>query len=807
MVLTDETFSPLHMITLPTEEDIRHLATLSCMPAQDMKDRFEDVTKKLGQWLETAHMITFTIEQSVKRGDNMDSHTVQPLESMAVNTVQPLIRLLSDTLDEIQQEQDEDIQDMMSMKLSLTKVQSEWSGLQQFIVSVKNLIDASNEKIMLRRLMENILLQIDDLSIMIFQFQEKKHIMQQQQQQVDTSAVTIATSIATTITFHAGATNKDANSSVREDGILLEIDNRVGPLFNNVEKVFNRMTSPDNPPEDSTGLLTRKHLLVQERWELLRLEIDELKAELKEDRWLAIFNQVADQVDNMMNGLNKTVDQCYLLIQQILKQHQATQGGNGYSLLSSLSATTHTTPSSSSSSSSSATTTIGNAISTPTDLREKLRSVEKNFEAKYKYYTPSISKMLTMLGNGIASRVTQASSSTIFYRHEEMLTKWNALKNTMDNLRRRELPEIMGYDTCSNFSDQSSSIISGWSRLSDRSSSDSNTTSSFSRGTPTPRNNHSNKYNRSLSPSIGHVMEESNSLLELTANMARSKSPFNNGQNRMVRSSPSPLFIDEQRHRAGLNDNSGRKTSTASPINGYYSSREPINASPSSITTRFMGNQLYMNKSVTTNNMRRQQFEDDGDDDIRQFLTPNNVTTTNSNGKQQQFVTSTTNMLQPPRMLKRSVTPNILSSTRHIRSNTPSFIPRPRTPNSKKMDSMRPRSSMARMNNTKLHHDQQQQQQHYFYKPDPKDPLDKAIALIVNRSPIPIQCSKKTGTAGDGKYFFGNELTPSLGGGKKIYTCKLMTYENSGRSKVLIRVGGGWQDLEIFLLEHTNLIG
>jgi hypothetical protein len=92
------------------------------------------------------------------------------------------------------------------------------------------------------------------------------------------------------------------------------------------------------------------------------------------------------------------------------------------------------------------------------------------------------------------------------------------------------------------------------------------------------------------------------------------------------------------------------------------------------------------------------------------------------------------------------------------------------------------------------------------YKPDPRDALDKEVANIVNRSPIPIQCSKKTGH-GDGKYYFGNELTPSLGGGKKIYTCKLMTYENSGRNKVLIRVGGGWQDLEIFLLEHMNLIG
>lgn len=141
------------------------------------------------------------------------------------------------------------------------------------------------------------------------------------------------------------------------------------------------------------------------------------------------------------------------------------------------------------------------------------------------------------------------------------------------------------------------------------------------------------------------------------------------------------------------------------------------------------------------------------------------------------------------------------------------MIPRPKTPTS---NALRPRSSMARITNmtrseSPFRPSTSSTAPHTAstatsYRPDPKDPLDKQVALIVNRSPIPIQCSKKAGTA-DGRYYFGNELTPSLGGGKKIYTCKLMTYENSGRNKVLIRVGGGWQDLEIFLLEHMNLIG
>jgi hypothetical protein len=96
------------------------------------------------------------------------------------------------------------------------------------------------------------------------------------------------------------------------------------------------------------------------------------------------------------------------------------------------------------------------------------------------------------------------------------------------------------------------------------------------------------------------------------------------------------------------------------------------------------------------------------------------------------------------------------------------------------------------------------------YVPDRKDPLDLEIARIINASPITIKCQRAP--QGQGRYYFGNELSPSLGGGKKVYTCKLMTYSgrrsnNTPLNKVLIRVGGGWQDLEIFFLEHMNLMG
>lgn len=109
------------------------------------------------------------------------------------------------------------------------------------------------------------------------------------------------------------------------------------------------------------------------------------------------------------------------------------------------------------------------------------------------------------------------------------------------------------------------------------------------------------------------------------------------------------------------------------------------------------------------------------------------------------------------------------------------------------------------------------------YIPDAKDPLDVEVAKIINGNPIRIICERG---GQSGRYYFGHELNPTPGGGRKLYTCKLMTYANrerrtngfgiqtashggnSGttRKKVLTRVGGGWIDLEIFLLEHHNLM-
>ncbi|ORZ17263.1 hypothetical protein BCR42DRAFT_465387 [Absidia repens] len=436
----------LHLDTLTSiEQDIHTLLERQEeLIYIDMVDMFDGIKKQLLEWMENAHLIIFTMEQKAKDGAIMSSTEVVPLqERMAkMESVMGYFTDISDSMDEKFDKIDDDTSTTlatkrMTVKMTMAKIQSEWSGLYHFMLSVTKQVETAYEKHELLVMMQNIMLDIDNLTSTIFLYQEKRHL-----------ALSTTTPIMTE-NGSGGDILSSNGDSLKDEALLSDLDQRVNPVFLAVEKVYARMNST-RPPGDDSGILVRKHRLVQEKWECLRIEIDELKDELKEDRWLAVFRQVADQVDTMINGLDKAVQECYNYIQQIFDWHDPAQqqhqsinntglsSPHSPSTLDKLSKTflrsfprNHHSSASITSSSSSA------SLTPPPFDREKFKSIEKNFEAKYTYYTPSIDRMLTMLGNGIASRTMKDSSTC--ERQSAMLSRWQKLKTAMDHLRMHDL--------------------------------------------------------------------------------------------------------------------------------------------------------------------------------------------------------------------------------------------------------------------------------------------------------------------------------------------------------------------------------
>ena len=58
----------------------------------------------------------------------------------------------------------------------------------------------------------------------------------------------------------------------------------------------------------------RKHSAMLSEWEALQKEIQVLREELKEDKWLTVFRTVTDQADGMMSSLEKAVNRCQVRV-------------------------------------------------------------------------------------------------------------------------------------------------------------------------------------------------------------------------------------------------------------------------------------------------------------------------------------------------------------------------------------------------------------------------------------------------------------------------------------------------------------
>ncbi|KAI0255916.1 hypothetical protein BJV78DRAFT_1279129 [Lactifluus subvellereus] len=103
---------------------------------------------------------------------------------------------------------------------------------------------------------------------------------------------------------------------------------------------------------------------------------------------------------------------------------------------------------------------------------------------------------------------------------------------------------------------------------------------------------------------------------------------------------------------------------------------------------------------------------------------------------------------------------------------------------------------------------------HVYTPGNPRDPLDAEVAAIVNsiahgllieRVDPPLKTIPREGEEVRAQYAFSNSLA------RKMVTCRLTTLSRAGAKgepstatkKVMVRVGGGWQDLQFYMLNRA----
>lgn len=811
-------FDQLGALPLPDREINDILNRHEALSLDDVIQRLDDIVRLMTGWLETAQMAVFTLEMEAKEDTNHDNHMPNDAGSLlelSFGRIEPFVSILNEISDIVidklddhesdnntgdkQQSQRHHQQKKLTTRMTINKIQSEYSGLQCCLASVLHLLDNALAERELTSLMEHVLQQIDDLLTTIFQVQERRHMYANN----DTSTP-----------LPPIADMDNASTTTESDQALVDIDNRIEPLFNQVQRIYTAMTS-NNPPADASGVLGRVHHKIQHRWEALRTEVDCLKQELKEERWLNVFRQVADQVDVMIDGLEKTVSQCHEVI------HQAQQA--------------YTDP------------TQGYRRTLHVDL-ERYKAAEKSFEAKHKYYTPSIDKMLGMLQDGIVAKMAGDNATT--RRFDGMKQRWISLKSTMDRLITRDLPEtdrlVFSHDPSSHVTpndvNMGARILTRQARL----------------GSVDAAMDH--RLRRSMSPSQR----------ETSAAIQQPRRPSSSLGRETSRLRPCASESSLLNPSARRNNGTHRRTKTPLRNNGIPpSGTESISSGDSLSTSSRRTDPSWLLEPPKHMPGRRTQSVDHGIPPNRPRTPVRRSKTPSSSDLRK---SSRTPITRPKSsMSHHHANDDQMTNTKTAhtlparRSMTPSFIPRPKTPTSRQQPSLipRPQSSIIfcspssstdetlvqspvperstssrirkkhsmpslRSNSRATHVPKTSSKQHQHsssydsdifsnknkresvYRPNTRDALDVEVARIVNACPIRIKCQKGSS---NGQYYFGNDLNL---GGRKLYTCKLMNYadrENSRRpstcskeNKVLVRVGGGWQDLEMFLLEHSNLM-
>ena len=692
-------------LSLPDKEIEQIFNSQGTLSIEESLDIFLTITSKISSWLESVHLALFSLEQNL---DNYDINDIYTLET-TVNQMAPTIHSLSDVNEIVLTAGVEEHE----TKMKVTKIQSEWSSLQHYLASVKQQILANKEQSDLIYAIERLYIQMDDVSVMIFDFQEKK-------QYTVIMSPTPSLSSHNDDLFSVGSSdsstlfNMTVNSiNSKEDSTIMKIDNAFETVLQAIQIIFTKMSQLE--PQKLTKKRFEK---LKDKWEQLQIERDEFKQEYKEVRWSIVFRRVSDQVDVMIDGLDKSVTQCYSFIQQIKSYRSLLR-------------------------------TSGSAI----DI-EKFKSINKSFEAKYKYYTPSIDRMLTILGNGILSRGSR--DFIIQQRHESMVQRWCHLKETMHELRLRDLLEA-------------ERIISN---------------DSIRYRTPEPTFAKTNTLQPPPSSLRGSISDSSS-----TSSLRKSRTPSRITRNESAQSRRDDFYEEDERHFGvdlmkyqtrgrRLSPHTMDRPSTTQDIRSMSGSRRGTPQQQQQVPLGFRS------KSSM------------GDLRADRVMSPS--------ARTRSITPSLIPRPKTPKEMSRATSPMIPQPKASVKAyQLPPVPPLPKyvtnSPLRKKqsMPTLRHKSSMMEISIN----------ENRAYRPDPKDALDVEVAHIINASPISIQCSR----AEQGKYYFGNELSLSSMGGKKLYTCKLMTYtDRKGgqikNNKVLVRVGGGWQDLEFFLLEHSSLM-
>ncbi|EMD38935.1 hypothetical protein CERSUDRAFT_112643 [Gelatoporia subvermispora B] len=267
---------------------------------------------------------------------------------------------------------------------------------------------------------------ISDIQTRIFEIQELRHKSQSSGDAANASSV-----------IDQSLSQLDERLETVAQGIK-SIDESLEPLLRRSDEAY-EVASEERAEH---AMILRKHAAVVAEWDASQKDIQVLREELKEDKWLTVFRTVTEQADGMMTSLEKAVNRC----QDFMFQMQRRGNDDAASFSSSTSSL---------------------RSDQPTRHQEMFTSLLESYEAKKKHYMPATTKVLSIIDKGVQDRVTK--NGECLRRHADSTKRWRNLRDRiartdaeMETLRQMLMGELTPSETSSSASGTTSQSKDGY---------------------------------------------------------------------------------------------------------------------------------------------------------------------------------------------------------------------------------------------------------------------------------------------------------------------------------------------------------
>ncbi|KAF9969250.1 hypothetical protein BGZ73_008502 [Actinomortierella ambigua] len=426
----------LKRLPVPYSDIYHALSAHDSIPLSALYKRFQSASSDLKVWLETAEMTVFGLQMDVGQEGATSKQDVGEID-VIMNRFQPNVDMLVELQERIESRYkadkeagslEDDVVDQPDMQETTKTIKTSWNSLKTALDRVKTELSSGKLRAELLTHMDNVLVDIDQICTKIDAFHSERSSLNATEEDVTSTLgpsspsnsrpsspqpSTASPSSSDTAAAPSTATAaKEAESAAKQRQLdtLADIDSRIELLISRIDfldaRVGSLPTDESSLGTESKDILKSRYQQVLVRWDDLKFRRERLSDELKEDRWLAVFDQVAEQVESMMESMERAIVHCQGLVDQIKNMVREKV-----------------------------------VPSAPID-REHLYTIFKSFEAKHKYYAPAVTKMLDMLENGIESQINR--NQDVIRRHQAMNIKWDKLSTGLEHVER-ELDHIDRY--------------------------------------------------------------------------------------------------------------------------------------------------------------------------------------------------------------------------------------------------------------------------------------------------------------------------------------------------------------------------